>query len=219
MGEAELIRSSGLFIIHSVFYFYGDDASKELSIQIAEDIANQWNEPKGRVKIKGEWYLVKFDIEGYYEPDISPETVWYNTVPRFNYFRIESFTQNHISFVDGLPSNTGYFKTDNLANNSTTAAHEYGHTLGLNHPDNLDIRGRGIPGIMYPRGTICDPEFQYDPNAIPLQAGGTLNPYARKVLQTDIDDLKLTRLSLDSEGFAMVGGFSSFYHQKHLPFV
>src|SRR5580704_5405562 len=198
MGEAELIRSLGLLIIHSVFYFYGDDSSKELSIQIAEDIANHWNEPKGKVKIKGDWYEVKFDIEGYHEPDILPERIWYNTFPRFNYFRIESFTEHHVSFVDGSPSNTGYFKTDNLRNNSTTAAHEYGHTLGLNHPDILDIRGKGVPGIMYPRGTVCDPEFQYDPNAMALQAGGTMNPYTRKVLQTDIDDLKLTRLSINS---------------------
>jgi len=219
MGEAELLKSSGLLIIHSVFYFYGDDASQELSIQIAEDIASHWNQPKGKVAIRGVWYLVQFDIEGYYEPDLSPETVWYNTNPRFNYFRVESFSQHHVSFVDGLPSNTGYFKTDNLFNNSTTAAHEYGHTLGLVHPDHLDIRGRGTPGIMYPRGTVCDPEFQYDPNALPLQAGGTMNPYMRKVLQTDLDQLRLSRLSFNADGFAVLGDFSSIYHEKHLPLV
>jgi hypothetical protein len=219
MGEAELIKSSRTLIIHSVFYFYGDASSKSLSMQIAEDIASHWNEPKGKVKIRWKDYDVKFEIEGIHEPGINPETIWYNTNPRNNFFRIEEFSSNHISFVDGLPSNTGYFKSDNLANNSTTAAHEYGHTLGLEHPEILDIRGKGLPGIMYPRGTVCDPEFQYDINALPLQPGGTMNPYTRKVLQTDIDDLKLHRLSFNNKGFAIVGGFSSIYHEKHLPFV
>ena len=146
MGEAELIKSSRTLIIHSVFYFYGDAASKSLSIQIAEDISNQWNEAKGNVKIWWKNYEVKFDIEGIYQPDIIPETIWYNTNPRNNFFRVEEFSAQHISFVDGLPSNTGYFKFDNLINNSTTAAHEYGHTLGLEHPPILDIRGKGLPG-------------------------------------------------------------------------
>lgn len=88
--------------------------------------------------------------------------------------------QENISFVDGLNSNTGYFLLDNLLNGSTTAAHEFGHTLGLDHPHNLDIRGKGVPGIMYPRGTIVDPPYQYDPNAAPGKPGGTMNPFTGK---------------------------------------
>ena len=219
MGEAELIKPAHQIIIHSVFYFYGDAASKELAVQIAEDIGNHWNDPKAKAKIKGDWLDVKFDIEGYYEPAMEPEKIWHNTHPRNNYFRIEEFSMTHVSSVDGLNSNSGYFKLDNLLNNSTTAAHEYGHTLGLEHPAMLDIRSKGQPGIMYPRGTICDPQFQYDMNAFPQKPGGTLNPYTRKVLQSDIDDLKLHRLSFNKNGFAMIGGFSSIYHQRHLPLV
>jgi|SRR5580704_10159559 hypothetical protein len=216
MGEAELNKESQQIIIHSIFYFYGDAASNELSIQIAEDISNHWNEPAGNVKIKGDWYTVRFNIEGHHEPSLQPDMVWYNLDPRNNYFRIEEFSSNHVSSVDGVRCNTGYFKLDNLFNNSTTAAHEYGHTLGLDHPKILDIRGAGQPGIMYPRGTICDPQFQYDPLALPLQPGGTLNPFTRKVLQSDLDDLKLHRFSFNKKGLAVIGDFSSIYHQKHL---
>lgn len=215
MGEAELYKADHRLLIRSVFYFYGDAATAELSLQIARNIEEHWNEPQGKTRIRGEWFEVRFEIEGIYQPDLSPETVWYNTNPRFNYFRIEEFSLQDISFVDGLGSNTGYFKLANILNNSTTAAHEYGHTLGLDHPKDLDIRGKGQPGIMYPRGTICDPQFQYDPAIPPGQKGGTLNPFFRKVLPGDIEDLKWHRYSFDPGGRSLVGDFSSQYHEKH----
>jgi len=218
MGVAELHKGSLQLVIHSVFYFYGDAATEKLANDIAADISAHWNEPGAVALINRKHYHIHFLIEGYYRPDMDPETVWNNTDPHNNYFRIEEFSRIHISFVDGLNFNTGYFKLDNLINNSTTAAHEYGHTLGLEHPDILDIRGMGQPGIMYPRGTICDPDYQYDPAALPLQAGGTLNPYTRKVLQSDIHALRLQKLSFDHNGLARIGDFSSIYHEKHYPF-
>jgi hypothetical protein len=217
MGEAELNKGSHKLIVHSVFYFYGDAASEQLSIQLAADIGYYWNEPASKIKIRGDWYDLVFFIEGNYAPDITPENVWYNNDPANNYFRVETFSASHVSSVDGIKSNTGYFKVDNLLNHSTTAAHEYGHTLGLDHPQILDIREKGQPGMMYPRGTICDPQFQYDPKALPLQPGGTLNPIFRKVMPGDIDDLKLHRLNFDKNGRAIVGDFTSLFHQKHLP--
>ena len=163
-----------------------------------------------------EEYQVIFQIDGKYIPDLKPETVWYNDNPRLNFFRIEEFAMDNISFVDGIGSNTGYLKLENLLQTSTTAAHEYGHTIGLVHPKELDIRGKGSPGIMYPRGTITDPQFQYDHRAEPGQAGGTLNPHYRKVLEFDIQNLRLARLYFDEDHHAVLGDFSSLYHQKHI---
>ena len=215
MGEAELNTSKHELIIRSVLYFYGGAADQALATQIAEDISDAWNAPSGKVKIKGELYAVRFNIEGYYKPDLQPAAVWHNTDPRLNFFRVEEFSLHDISSVDGLGCNTGYFKLGNLLNHSTTAAHEYGHTLGLDHPKDLDIRGKGQPGIMYPRGTLCDPEFQYDPAALAGGPGGTLNPFKRRVLESDISGLRLSRLSFDSKRLSILGEFSSLYHQKH----
>ena len=216
MGEVELQPKNNLLILHAVIYFYGNAANDILSNQIAKNIADHWNHAQGKVIIKRHLYNVFFDIEGIYEPSLTPRTVYENTNPRNNYFRIEEYAHGNISFVDGLGSNTGYFKFENLLNNSTTAAHEFGHTLGLDHPKNLDIRGQGQPGIMYPRGTLVDPQFQYDPSVSAGLKGGTLNPFTRKVLQSDIDDLRLNRLDYNKNGFAVIGEFSSLWHEAQL---
>jgi hypothetical protein len=50
-----------------------------------------------------------------------------------------------------------------------------------------------------------------------LKPGGTINPFTRKVLQSDIDQLHLHRLNWNKKGFAVLGDFSSIYHGKEHP--
>ena len=116
--------------------------------------------------------------------------------------------------MDAIGSNTGYFLRSNLYSGSTTAAHEYGHSLGLPHPANLNIVGKGRPSIMYPRGTLVDQEFQNDVTALPGEAGGTLNPQHRRVMQTDIDALSL--YALIKNNVAVIGKFTNKYHEKQV---
>jgi hypothetical protein len=217
MGEVEIRQDDHRLIIHSLFIFYGDAATEELSQQIAADVSAHWNESHSSVLINKQKLHVHFDIKAKCDRYLTQLTVLENTDPRINYFRIEEYVHGNISFVDAINCNTGYFKLENLLNNSTTAAHEFGHTIGLEHPDHLDIRGKGVPGIMYPRGTLTDPKFQYYPNVAAGQTGGTLNPFTRKVLQNDIENLHLKKLNFSKEGLAILGDFTSIWHEKHLP--
>jgi hypothetical protein len=216
MGEVELRPSSGELLIRSVLVFYGDAANAGLAVSLAEDVSRYWNEPKAFVDVKNRRYKVQFVITGVSDPALDPERVWFNDDPSLNFFRIETFAQGNISFVDGLGSNTSYFKLDNLLQTGSTIAHEYGHTIGLPHPNNLDVRGKGIPGIMYPRGTLCDAQMQYDPLAAAGAYGGVMDPAHRKVLLSDIAELRLNKLDYQPNGRARLGEFTSIYHQKHI---
>ncbi|HWR33807.1 MAG TPA: hypothetical protein VN451_09780 [Chitinophagaceae bacterium] len=219
MGSAELIKQE--LTIYSHIITYGNAASPGITENIRDEIETMWNEPKGSLKLNGSIFNVVFRISASFQPGITDIDIYQNLDPRNNYFRIEEFAYGNISFVDGLGCNSGYFKLENLYKGSTTAAHEYGHSLGLNHPDELDFRGKGIPGIMYPRGTLVDPQYQYDP-AIPAGAkGGTMHPMYRKVLQHDIEKLKLHHLEFEN-GKAILGEFTNVWHPDHkeiIPFI
>jgi hypothetical protein len=213
MGEIELNKEKQLITIYSDFFLYGDLASENLAKEFTLEIETLWNEPEGIIELDNTSLQVIFKMNGILSPNLSIEDVLSNTNPRNNYYRVEDYSPLNISWVDGINSNTGYMFIDNLYIGSTTGAHEYGHSIGLDHPENLVIIGQGRPGIMYPRGTLVDPEFQYDPNVKPQEKGGTVHPMHRRVLQGDIDSLNLQ--SLIEKNAKFIGNFSSQYHPKH----
>lgn len=214
MGEVELDSERQLYI-HSHIITYGHAATPQLTEQIREEIETMWNEPATHIDIKASSLVVRFRITAEFRQHISDIEVYQNDDPRNNYFRIEEFALGNISFVDGINCNSGFFKLENLYQGSTTAAHEYGHTIGLDHPKDLDLRGKGIPGIMYPRGTLVDPQFQYDPSKPAGEKGGTMHPMYRKVLPGDIANLKLHKLTFRNNR-AILGEFTNVYHLPHM---
>jgi hypothetical protein len=214
MGEAEITTNS--VIIHSHIITYGNASDEIVTERIRNEIETMWNEPNATVTIGNETFQILFRITAVLKRDVSELEILQNTDPRNNYFRVEEYVNGNISFVDGIGCNTGHFKLENLYEGSTTAAHEYGHTLGLNHPKDLDLRGKGVPGIMYPRGTLVDPEFQYDPSKLAGVTGGTMHPKYRKVFQQDIDQLNLRKV-LSYTDHGIVGEFSNVYHWPHQP--
>lgn len=216
MGSAELNTFHHQIIIHSHITTYGNAAGAAITELIRDEIETMWNEPKGIIEWKEKELTVVFKITASFEPGITPIEIYQNLDSRNNYFRIEEFAQGNISFVDRIGCNSGYFKLENLYKGSTTAAHEYGHTLGLHHPDDLDLRGKGIPGIMYPRGTLVDAQYQYNPSGAAGDSnnGGTMHPKNRKVLKKDIAQLKLHKLDFEN-GKAIIGEFTSIWHPDH----
>ena len=216
MGEVEIDTVNRHFNIYSHIVLYGDAANEEMARLMSDEIASLWNEPGGFVFYKDQHFTPRFIITGEAKPGIDQLEVISNTNARNNYFRVEEFIHGNISFVDGLGCNSGYFLVENLYSGSTTAAHEYGHTLGLDHPKYLDIRGNGVPGIMYPRGTLVDAEFQYDPTKPAGETGGTMHPMKRKVKQEDIDSLRIEKLNFVNRK-AVLGWFTNVYHWKHVP--
>ncbi len=160
MGEAEINITIQTLTIYSHIVTYGNESNEKLTEQIRSEIETMWNEPGGVVYIKKIPLRVTFNITAEWKPQIDMDEIIMNTGARNNYFRIEKFAHGNISFVDDIGCNSGYFMLENLYTGSTTAAHEYGHTLGLVHPEELDIRGKGVPGIMYPRGILVDAHFQ-----------------------------------------------------------
>ena len=212
MGIAEITQQE--LVIAARIITYGNAASPALTAQIREEIETLWNEPGTWINIHDYYLQVVFRISAEHRPDLTDIDIYQNLDPHNNYFRIEEFAHGNISFVDGIGCNSGYFKLENLYAGSTTAAHEFGHTLGLVHPEENDIRGKGSPGIMYPRGTLVDPQYQYESDKPAGTKGGTLHPIHRRVSDEDIQLLKLHKKDFE-HGRAIIGDFTNIWHPNH----
>ncbi|ATL49579.1 hypothetical protein COR50_21710 [Chitinophaga caeni] len=199
---------------------YGADGSSELATKAASNIQSQWNAANGKTTIDDVEYSVSFVVTGIFDNSITADDIKNNTDIKNNYIK---FTKSRIdvSYMDGVGSNTGEFLIKNVNDAKiTTETHEFGHGYGLAHPTDTDLRGKGQPGIMYPRGTLVDAKYTYYPkkgnSAVDPTTGArsnTINPVYRKVTQQDINNLGLDKIKYDpNTGTGQLGKLSNIKH-------
>jgi hypothetical protein len=195
-ANVHFLHSKKIILIKSVIFIYGQEATKAVAKQMSFNINWHWNYPKATTLVRGKVYKVRFLIVTLYYPRLPQSIVKANAFQSNLFVRIEPKTELGVSLMDSIGANTGFFMLPNIAyKGSSTEAHEYGHALGLwpgtatGHPIDTDYRGKGIPGIMHPRGTLVDANLQYKPEVPAGEPGGTLHPDFRRVNQHEINVL------------------------------
>ena len=176
-------------IVSAKLWFYGNFATAKLASKIVEEISNQYNEARGIIQVREAErivteYLIRFEIESaIVSVDEVFELVQNNNDYRNNYIRIEQDNILKRSFMGNeLGGNIGHWLVSDNLGESTTAAHEFGHSLGLDHPADVDLRDREFPPpMMAPRGTLVKSKFQWNPTVNAGEFGGTMKPIYRKV--------------------------------------
>lgn len=202
------------FVNHSVFEivikatlnFYGKYAEPILGNKIISEINTLWNAPQTVIKVNQLDYRINFDIDFRCLNNFEVlRLIYQNTNHEQNYIRIEDKNIAERSMMGyGLGENSGHWLITDQLGESTTAAHEFGHALGLPHPNEIDYRNTGMPPIMAPRGTFVDAEFQWNPLAEVGAFGGTMRPIWRRVRGYEVQEI-FKGIALESKEVIPIG--------------
>jgi RHS repeat-associated protein len=220
-GEPIINKKHHTIKIKMKLIFYGPNATKAIAKAVKNEVSNMWNAQKGKVSYQGEQYSVKFKVKTkVVSQEQAGEMAARNSSPENNFIRVEqnnsmsrSFTNNQSPNGVNIGSNSyDFIISDNLGK-STTTAHEIGHGFTLDHPP-IDQVGTGQPGIMAARGTLVDPQYQWDPNARPGQPGGTINPVMRRVLLSDVQGV-VNAITTDANGKLTIGKIDNVIYDQN----
>jgi RHS repeat-associated protein len=214
-GIAVIDHQNHTITVHAKYVFYGSQATTDLSRNIANEIAHQYNSANGTVDINGVTYTVRFQIR--YETVTEAQArqmAQNNTSAEVNFMRVEKTNRVHGRSFNVVGTNAGFLNTDDGLGWSTTAPHEAGHGFGLVHSGNKvtirgtvwdDIRGQGRPDIMAARGALVDAPYQNNPNVPAATPGGTVDATKRKVTQKNITDM-FKNVTFGPDNKANIGG-------------
>lgn len=224
-AEVTLDKKTMTATVKMKIHFYGSEASPETVKATTSEISTMYNEAakNRKITIDGEQYTVKFDVtSSIVTEDQARKLAADNTSYRNNFIRIEKNNNAGRSFIlapnNKTGDNSGFFNTDDNLGKSTTAAHEVGHALGLDHsPSNQ--KGKA-PDIMAARGTGVDAKYTWNPKEgdskpviDPVKGAtpyftNTLNPQFRKVTEQNINDI-FKELKFDENQKANLGTISN----------
>jgi hypothetical protein len=232
-GEASINKQTKTITVTSVFVFYGSGSSPEIAKQTASTIQKAYNDAHATVKVDGVVYNVQFKIVGVDANSVLSKfdkktqeaglekAITNNKDIRANYVRLENESDNWSgsSYTDGQGANTGYWSTDQIAQNGgTTEPHEYNHSLGgLDHPETLNPDGGNQD--QEPSIDMTINSYNYaKPKYRKTDADGsvTVDITKRQVRQKNISALftKDVVNQLKTSGKANIGKITNEYHKK-----